>query len=77
MYIFQSPWWFVSEFWKIDKNFGGLLGGERGRQQVIQVSAKLGWAQYDFVYLDKLFSVYCYVYVIGHGEHRSKFGDFF
>lgn len=27
------------------------------------MSAKLGWAQYDFVYLDYLFSVYCYVYV--------------
>lgn len=41
------------------------------------MSARVGWVLNDFVYLDKLFSVYCYVYIIVHGECRSKFGDYF
>lgn len=41
------------------------------------MSAIFGWVIYDFVYLDKLFSVYCYVCVIVHGECRSTLGDSF
>lgn len=41
------------------------------------MSARFGWVIYDFVYLDKLFSVYCYVCVIVHGECRSTLGDSF
>lgn len=41
------------------------------------MSARFGWVIYDFLYLDKLFFVYCYVCVIVHGECRSTLGDSF